>query len=129
MRSILEQSYVVWHSSLTEENSTDLESVQKAAVRIILEGKYQNYQEALIKIDLDTLFNRREDLSKKNAVKCFKSENDKTKNMFPIRNQQNKKTRKKEPYLVNFAYNKRLKDSAIPYMQRLLNKDQALKEI
>ena len=122
MRSILEQSCVIWHSSLTEENSTDLERVQKAAVRIILGKNYEDYQEALLKIDLDTLYNRREDLSKNFAIKCVKSENEKTKNMFPIRNQQNKKTRKQEQYLVNFAYNKRLKNSAIPYMQRLLNK-------
>ena len=36
IRSILEQSSVVWNSSLTAENSEDLERVQKAAVRIIL---------------------------------------------------------------------------------------------
>ena len=39
IRSILEQSCVVWHSSLTQENSEDLERVQKAAVRIILGKK------------------------------------------------------------------------------------------
>ena len=33
IRSILEQSCVVWHSSLTEENSQDLERIQKSAVR------------------------------------------------------------------------------------------------
>ena len=38
VRSILEQSCVVWHSSLTEDNSNDLERVQKSAVRIILGG-------------------------------------------------------------------------------------------
>ena len=32
VRSILEQSCVVWHSSLTIENSDDLERVQKAAI-------------------------------------------------------------------------------------------------
>ena len=32
-RSILEQSFVVWRSSLTEENALDLERVQKAAIR------------------------------------------------------------------------------------------------
>ena len=35
IRSILEQSSVVWHSSLTKENEEDLERVQKSALKII----------------------------------------------------------------------------------------------
>ena len=35
IRSILEQSATVWHSSITFENSSDLERVQKSAVKII----------------------------------------------------------------------------------------------
>ena len=40
IRSILEQSATVWHSSITEENKSDLERIQKSAVRIILKGKH-----------------------------------------------------------------------------------------
>ena len=36
IRSILEQSCQVWHSSLTQENRQDLERVQKNALKIIL---------------------------------------------------------------------------------------------
>ena len=36
VRSVLEQNAVVWHSSLTEENSQDLERVQKSACKLIL---------------------------------------------------------------------------------------------
>ena len=39
VRSILEQSCVVWNSSLSEENIEDLERVQKAAVRVMLGQK------------------------------------------------------------------------------------------
>jgi hypothetical protein len=39
IRSILEQSCTVWHSSLTLENIDDLERVQKSAMRIILKKK------------------------------------------------------------------------------------------
>ena len=53
VRSILEQSSVVWHSSLTKENSEDLERVQRAALRIILGKDFKNYDDALIKADLD----------------------------------------------------------------------------
>ena len=36
IRSLLEQSAPVWHSSITQENSDDLERVQKSALKIIL---------------------------------------------------------------------------------------------
>ena len=36
IRSVLEQSCQVWHSSLNEQNSEDLERVQKCALKIIL---------------------------------------------------------------------------------------------
>ena len=82
IRSILEQSCVVWHSSLTEENSQDLERIQKSAVKIILGSKYTEYESALDKIDLETLSERREKLCLKFAKKCLK--NDKTKDMFKL---------------------------------------------
>ena len=40
LRSILEQSCVIWHSSLTDEDSELLERVQKCALKIILKTKY-----------------------------------------------------------------------------------------
>ena len=63
IRSILEQSCVVWHSSLTDENSDDLERIQKCAVKIILGKKYKNYDDAINIVDLETLKERREYLS------------------------------------------------------------------
>ena len=42
IRSLLEQSCVVWHSGLTLENSQDLERVQKTALKLILKEEY-NY--------------------------------------------------------------------------------------
>ena len=40
IRSLLEQSATVWHSSLTEDNRNVLERVQKTAMKIILDLKY-----------------------------------------------------------------------------------------
>ena len=60
IRSVLEQSATVWHSSLTEDNKSDLERVQKSAVRIILGEKYKGYRNALIKLEIETLDERRE---------------------------------------------------------------------
>ena len=123
VRSVLEQSSVVWHSSLTKENCEDLERVQKCAVRIIL-GKeysnYENYEDALARANLENLESRREYLCKKFAEKCLK--NEKVKNMFKPRIKIHKmETREEEGFDVKFANTGRLKNSAIPYMQRILN--------
>ena len=119
-RSQLEQSSVVWHSSLTAEHINDLERVQKSAVKIILGGKYQSYKKALDVLDLETLDSRRNYLCLKFAQKC--AANEKTKNMFPLNNKQhNMETRKEEKFKVQKANTDRLKNSAIIYMQNLLN--------
>ena len=44
IRSIVDQSAVVWHSSLTEKNRNDIERIQKVAVRIILGKNLKNYK-------------------------------------------------------------------------------------
>ena len=46
IRSLVEQSSNVWHSSLTNENVVDLERVQKIALKIILKDKYKTYENA-----------------------------------------------------------------------------------
>ena len=53
IRSILEKSATVWHSSLTEENKNDLERVQKSAFKIILGEQYKTYSNALQKLQLE----------------------------------------------------------------------------
>ena len=47
IRSNLEFSSNVWHSSLTKENRQDLERVQKAALKVILGKDYKDYDDAL----------------------------------------------------------------------------------
>ena len=117
VRSALEQSCQVWNSRLTEQNVTDLERVQKSALRIILNKQYVNYNDALEMINLETLEERRKYL-------CLKFEKKATQNMFPLkRKKQN--TIKGEKIYVKNAKTDRLKKSAIPYMQRLLNQYQA----
>ena len=50
VRNLVEQSSVLWGSTLTEENKQDLERVQKNACRIILGNKYTHYELSLIHI-------------------------------------------------------------------------------
>ena len=122
VRSILEQSCVVWHSSLTEENKQNLERVQKCAVKIMQGKKYKDYESALEHVDLDNLSERRNKLCLKFAKKCL--ENKKTENLFPLnKNIHNMESRMTEKFKVKFAHTERLKQSSIPYMQRLLNND------
>ena len=120
IRSLLEQSCNVWHSSLTLQNKNDLERVQKVAVKLILKDKYQDYQTALNILDLETLKDRREELCLKFAQKCLK--NPKMKHLFP-NNENTQETRKHEHFKVLFAKTSRLKDSPIIYMQNILNKE------
>ena len=47
IRSVIEQSAVVWHSSLSAKNRKDLERVQKAAIKVILGRKYSTYTKAI----------------------------------------------------------------------------------
>ena len=122
IRSILEQSCQVWHSSLTLENFQDLERVQKNALKIILQDDYISYSNALEISGLSTLFERRSKLCLKFAQSSLKKEE--LKSMFPL-NPANHgiRTRFHEKFKVNKARTERLKCSAIPYMQRLLNTD------
>ena len=67
IRSILESSAVVWHSSITQEEEIVLERVQKVALHIILNTNYDNYENALSLTGLTTLKERRVILCKKNC--------------------------------------------------------------
>ena len=77
VRSIMEQSSVVW-----QENAEDLERVQKAALRIIIGKECMNYDDALLKADMESLEDRREKLCKNFAEKSIKSGNIRANNMF-----------------------------------------------
>ena len=121
IRSQLEQSVVVWHSSLTEQNKSDLERVQKSALKVILGLKYEKYKKALNDLDLVTLEERREILCLKFARKC--TENEKAKSIFPLKNKIHMMSARKEDiYEVQHANTDRLKNFAVIYMQNLLNK-------
>ena len=81
IRSLLEQSATVWHSSLTQDNKNDLERMQKTALKIILGNKYKSYRDALTLLEIDSLEERRENLCLNFAQKCLT--NDKMKTLFP----------------------------------------------
>ena len=121
-RSILEQSCVVWGSSLTQENMNDLERTQKTFAKLILKEKYKDYEKALISLNLDSLEKRRKDLYLKFAKTGLK--NKKLDDLFPLNEKTHKmKIRDNDKYQVKFAYTDRLKQSSIITMQNMLNDD------
>ena len=121
VRSILEQSCQVWNSSLTLENSQNLERVQKTSLKIILKSDYNTYRNALELTSLTTLSERRSKLCLNFAKKCLK--NPEMKQMFPLNpNKEALDTRFREKFKVDNSRTDRHKNSAIPNMQRLLNK-------
>ena len=123
IRSLLEQSATVWHSSLTEENSNDLERVQKSAVRIMLGDSYKGYKKSLDILQIESLKDRREQLCLNFAKKCIK--NQKTKDMFPENSKVHQMlTRKPDKFRVTHANTTRFKNSAIIHMQNLLNRNE-----
>ena len=117
IRSILEQSCVVWGTSITDAESLALERVQKCALRIIFKNEYISYTNALSMAGLSDLSTRRFKLIHTFAEKCIM--NDKTKFMFPI-HEQTANTRHSESYEVPCAYHDRLKNSSKVYMANYL---------
>ena len=82
IRSKLEHSSVVWSSGLTQEESDDLEGIQKAAVKVMTGRHYEDYEKGLESPNMKTLVQRRQVLGLKFAKSCLK--NEKVKNFFPL---------------------------------------------
>ena len=92
----------------------------KTALKNSLQEKYYTYENALTILELESLSERREYLCLQFAKKCLTDP--KMKNQFQL----NKKshpmmTRFPEMYEVDHANTKRLQDSPIINMQKLLN--------
>ena len=122
IRCRLEQSAVLWHSSLTIKNIVDLERVQKSAVRIIIGHGYDSYSLTLKSLNIETLYERREKLCLRFAKNSLNVDN--FKHLFPLyKNEHNMKTRYSPKFEQAKVSSKRYKVSTIPHLQRMLNKE------
>jgi len=122
IRSILELNCQVWHFSLTSEDESTIERVQKVALYLILHQEYKSYENALKLVNLSTLKSRRNALSLKFAKKSLK--HPKASQMFPLNTSIDNNLRSREKFYVQPAKTDRLLHSAIPQLQRALNLDQ-----
>ena len=119
IRSVVEQSCVVWNSSLSNKNKNELERVQKVAVRLITKSDL-SYNEKLKELNLESLSERRNILCERFAGKCIK--NKKIMNIFNENKKHHKmKLRQRDKYQVKHANTVRLQRSAIPTMTKHLN--------
>ena len=123
IRSILEQNCQVWHFSLTLEDETNIERVQKVALYLILHEEYISYTNALQTLNLTTLKARRTDLCLKFAKRCTK--HPLAAQMFPLNSTVKCNLRNREKFKVQPSKTDRLLNSSIPQLQRALNKDYA----
>ena len=122
IRSLLETSCVVWHSSITLKQRAMLERLQKCAFRVILKNSYESYENALKVMNMETLDARREKLCMRFAKSCLR--HDRMNSMFPMKTSHSMIKRKTNKFIVNKAITERYKKSAIPYMQRMLNEEE-----
>ena len=118
IRCVLEFGVPVWNSSITKDESLEIERVQKAFLHIALQDQYSDYNAALKKTSLDSLEKRRLKLCITFAEKTAK--HPKHTHWFekaPLTN-----TRSKKPiYKTPFYRLERYRNSPIPYLTRLLN--------
>ena len=127
IRSLMEYCCVAWHSSLTQAQTYDMERVQKTALKVILGDGYQDYETALKHCNLETLFSRRETRCLSFGLKCL--EHPKHTKMFPLNVcEEELNLRDQNKFNVNFAKHSYYKDSAIPYIQNLLNEHASKKK-
>ena len=122
IRSVLEMAVPVWNTGLTIKEVRSLERVQKVAFAIMMGKGNIDYNETLIYFNSESLANRREKFCLNFAIKAFRSEKF---NCWFKKNESSVDTRTHKVPLINiYARTTRFKSSPIPYMTRLLNKQE-----
>ena len=70
IRSVLEFASVVWTAGLTQDDIYKIERIQKSVCCVIQGSEYRTYEEALDKLGMKTLQDRRKELALKFAKKA-----------------------------------------------------------
>ena len=107
----------MFHSMLTQDNTNDIERIQKIVLRVILDDKYTDYHNACLQLNVQNLQVRRTKLSLNFALKCVESE--KFSHLF--KHKTNTCIRDPDKFDVSFARTTRYMNSPRLYLTRLLN--------
>ena len=121
IRTVLEYAAQVWHADLTQEQHRSLERVQKRCLRIILGRAYVDYQTALATLSLQTLQDRREQLTLRFARSLLRSRDHRHLLPRTLRDIHGCATRNGNLLVPVRCRTERYRRSAIPYMVKLLN--------
>ena len=127
IRSRAEYVSVVWHSSLTVEQTRKIENIQKTSLKIILGQDFIDYPTALEWCGLKELSVRRQNRCLSFARSALKYPVGAR--MFPTNQEHDQNVRNREKYKVNFAHTVNYRQSAVPFCQRLLNEDTRAREV
>ena len=126
IRPLLEYCTPVFHAGLTARQASQIEKVQKRALKLI-GGFDKSYQQLLEEMKLDTLADRREQLCLRLARQMLGSSNHR--DLFPPeRRLVSGKTTRSAYTLQHFCCNARLRKSSIPHMTALINADIMMSE-
>ena len=112
----------MWDSSLTQEDEDNLEQAQKTFAKLVLRDQYIDYESALIRLEVKDLGSRRKTLMLKFANEGIKS-GKLTAYFKPQQTDHDMELRQPDANRTTKVHTERLRNSSIPYMQRLLNFD------
>ena len=101
IHSVAEYCAVLFHKSLTQNETRKIKMIQKTCLKVILGDVYVNYSAALEMCGLDSLADRRQRRCLDFALKCVK--HPKMAKLFPTNPETSEHfLRYKEKYKVNF---------------------------
>ena len=112
VRSVLEMASPLWGGSITKKNSQDIEAVQITCMKLIGGQQFQDYEQSLQMMGLDSLVARGEKLCLKFAKKSLKSS--RFKHWFPTK--ASLKTRSGKKFIEPKGNTKRYLTSSIPHL-------------
>ena len=118
LRPVLDFVSPTYHPLLTQQQSAQLEALQKRAAKIIY-GFERSYDDVITSGDLELLQTRRANLCLNFARKA--ASNESFSHWFPTRNSSGHHTRRPEKYLVEKHRTERMKKNPVCYMRRVLN--------
>ena len=119
IRPTVEYAAPVWHSSLSNSQSSEIEAIQKRSLKIILGSGYTSYQDALSLLNLTNLTNRRQALF--TSFSRSLAENKRTSHLLPRRPPSRYPLRNEPTFKEPTCKTVRRQRSAVPAAIRLLN--------
>ena len=121
VRTTLEYACPVWHPGLTNQQHLKIERVQKRCLRIILGREYTHYPEALQRLNIASLYDRREQLCLRFGKSILRSP--KHRDLLPPAMHQvhGRNTRRRNRLRPVLARTSRYEKTFIPYIVKRLN--------